>query len=97
MIGKVDFLTNDNGIVTIKTKDQEKVKFSNMRVENNARLKFVTYQSGNAKMDMLSGAKVGKAVIWYDLNHIKLYKNSGNLLFDYDDDHSWKKIAMKKY
>ena len=35
----------------------------------------------------LSFVKVtGKAIIWYDLNYIKLYKNTGDLLFDYDDE-----------
>ncbi len=93
-IGKIDFLKNERGIVTLKTDDGQRVKLSNMKVSNNSKMKITTYRSGNAKVDVLSGVKVGKAFVWFDLNHIRLYKGNGNLVFDYDDDHSRKEIAM---
>jgi len=44
-------------------------------------------EGGDARIEVLSGVRVGKAFWWYDLNHILLYKNNGNLMFDYDVDY----------
>uniref|UniRef100_UPI0029313713 hypothetical protein n=1 Tax=Escherichia coli TaxID=562 RepID=UPI0029313713 len=54
------------------------------------------FNSGNAQIDILSGVMVGKAVIWYSLNYVRLFKDHGDLLFDYDRDHTQKKVNIKK-
>ena len=59
---------------------------------NDAQLKISMLESGDAKIDVLSGIRVGKAFWWYDLNHVILYKENGDLLFDYDVDHE---VAVK--
>jgi hypothetical protein len=58
-------------------------------------LKISSLQSGDAQLDVLSGITVGKMVVWFDLNFIKLYKLNGNLLFDYDSDHTQKMMNLK--
>jgi hypothetical protein len=89
---KIHFLKNQEGIVTLKTDDKMELSIDMMRVKNDSKLKISMLESGDARIDMLSGVRVGKALWWYDLNHIILYKSNGDLLFDYDSDHE---IALK--
>jgi len=84
---KVSFIKNQDGIVTVKTDDKKELSIDMMRVSNDAKLKVSMLETGDARIDVLSGVRVGKAFWWYDLNHILLYKNDGNLMFDYDVDH----------
>lgn len=93
-IGKVQFIRNEKGIVMIKTDHKGPVQFSNLKINNLARFKICFYSSGNLQIDILSGISVGKAFIWYDLNHIKIFKQTGHLNFDYDEDHTKKQISM---
>jgi hypothetical protein len=65
-------------------------------VVNNSKVKISMYNSGYALIDVLSGVMVGKAIIWYNLNYIRLFKETGDLLFDYDADHTQKKMNVKK-
>ncbi len=95
-IGKIEFIKNSQGIVTIKTDDGKDVNFDAVRVRNNSKIKLSLYNSGNAQIDVLSGVMVGKAIIWYDLNYIRLFKETGDLMFDYDNDHTQKKVNMTK-
>lgn len=95
-IGKIEFIKNSQGIVTIRTNDGKDVSFDAVKVTNNSKLKISMYNSGNAQIDILSGVQVGKAIIWYNLNYIRLFKDSGDLLFDYDAEHTQKQVNMKK-
>ncbi len=96
MISRVQFIKNQQGVITLKTDNGKDINIDMMRVSNDARLKVVMLESGDARIDVLSGIKVGKAVWWYGLNSITLYKSSGDLLFDYDSDHSQARKNMKK-
>lgn len=95
-IGKIEFIKNSQGIVTIRTDDGKDVNFDALRVTNNSKVKISMYNSGNAQIDVLSGVMVGKAIIWYNLNYIRLFKETGDLMFDYDADHTQKKVNVKK-
>ena len=95
-IGRIEFIKNSQGIVTIRTDTGKDVNFDAVKVKNNSKIKVSMYNSGNAQIDVLSGVMVGKAIIWYDLNYIRLYKGTGDLLFDYDADHTQKKVNIKK-
>ncbi len=47
-------------------------------------------------MEVISGIYVGGGNYWLDMNSIKLFRETGDLLFDFDADNSVKKINMKK-
>lgn len=94
-IGTIKFLKNSDGIVTIKSEDKH-VTIDKVRINNNARLKVVPLPDGNHRIDVLSGIEVGKYFVWYDLNYVKMFRENGNLLFDYDDDHTHKVFNLKK-
>jgi hypothetical protein len=87
-IPKIQFIKNQDGIVSIKTNNGKNLSISMMRISNDARLKVSMLENGDARIDVLSGIRVGKAVWWYDLNYILLFKQNGDLLFDYDTDHA---------
>ncbi len=94
-IGTIEFLKNSDGIVTIKSEDRH-VTIDKVRIKNDARLKIVPLPDGNHRIDILSGIEVGKYFVWYDLNYVKMFRENGNLLFDYDDDHTHKVFNLKK-
>lgn len=87
-IGSIVFLKNKDGVVTIKTTNSKGLDIDMMRVDNEAKIKIVMLESGDARLDVLSGVRVGKAMWWYNLNYVVMYRKNGNMLFDYDTDNS---------
>jgi len=96
ILGKIDFVKNNEGIITVITEDEEPVILDKLKIYNDARLKVTLLPTGDARIDILDGVKVGKAFIWFKLNSMKLMRTSGDVLFDYDDDHSQVTLNMKK-
>jgi len=47
-------------------------------------MKIVPLPNGDARIDILGGIKVGKAIVWFNLNSVRLFRSNGNLLFDYE-------------
>lgn len=83
----VEFLKNSNGIITIRNLNDKSLELDMLKVKNETNMKMVTTPDGNTRVDFISGAKVGKAVVWFPLNSITVNKN-GDLIFDYGKDHS---------
>ncbi len=94
-IGRITFIKNSDGIVTVKTSDGKDVYFDMMRVRNDTKVKLSFLASGDARLEILSGVRVGKSVVWFDLNYVEMYKKTGDMLFDYDSDHTQKKLNLK--
>jgi hypothetical protein len=95
-IGNVAFMKNDEGIIEVQTNNNKSVSFDKVKISNGAKLKIISLNDGSEQVDVLSGIEVGKAFVWYDLNFVKLMPFSGDLLFDYDSDHTQKIINMKE-
>ncbi len=89
------FLKNEKGIVSIKTSDGEPIFLDKIKINNDARIRIVKYKSGNILVEVLSGIYVGGGNYWLDMNSIKLFKESGDLLFNFDTDNSVKKLNLK--
>ena len=81
-------MKNESGIITIVNEAGGNVDFSRMRIQDQAKVRLRTFDDGNAQLDVLTGISVGKAFVRFKLNHIKLFKENGNLLFDYDNDNT---------
>lgn len=94
-LGLVDFLKNSDGLIVVKTNATKGVNFDMMKMENNSSMRISNLPNGNAKIDFISGVKVGKAFVWFNLNNVVLEHNTGNLIFDYDNDHTKKTINLK--
>ena len=90
------FMKNDRGIITVKTSDGNPILLDKIKISNDARIRIIKYKSGNILVEVLSGIYVGGGNYWLDMNSIKLFKDSGDLLFDFDTDNSVKKLNLKK-
>lgn len=96
LIGKVSFMKNANNIITILTENGGDVLFNKLKLGNNSQMRITILPDGNAQVDALTGVKVGKMIIWYPLNFIRVSSKTGDLLFDFDRDHSQAKMNMRK-
>ncbi|NQU85809.1 MAG: hypothetical protein HQ541_08620, partial [Mariniphaga sp.] len=95
-IGKINLLINEDGIISIKTKEGKSVNFDKMKVTSNSKVKITSFESGDAQIDILSGITAGKFFIWFDINFVKIFKETGDMLIDFDTDHSQKVINLKE-
>lgn len=93
---RMSFVKNEKGIVIIKTDNSQPVELDKIKIENDARIRIVKYKSGNILVEVLSGIYIGGGGNWLDMNSIKLFKDSGDLLFDFDTDHSVVKLNLRK-
>lgn len=92
----MSFMKNQKGIITIKTADEKPIVFDKIKITNNTHIRVVKYKSGNILVEVLSGIYVGGGNHWLDMNSIKLFKETGDLLFNFDTDNSVKKVNLKK-
>jgi len=95
-IGLISFMLNSDGIILMETDNGNSITIDKLKISNESRIKITSYSSGDAQLDVLSGIEVGKLFVWFDLNYVKLFKDTGNLLFDYDTDHSQKTLNLKE-
>ena len=95
-LSRINFVKNDNGIITIMTENGGDIMIDKIKVKNKSSISISSLPSGDLQFDVLSGIKVGKMVVWFTLNSIKLNRMSGDMLFDYDKDHSQQTMNMKK-
>ena len=93
---KMHFIKNKGGIIIVKTDEEKPLWFSMVEVDNNARIKIIKYKSGNMAVQIFSGIYVSNGKIKLPMNKIKLYKENGDVLFDYGDDNTTKKLNLKK-
>jgi hypothetical protein len=94
--GNIELIRNGQGIVTVRTNDGQPAVFSNIKIENNSKMKISVYNTGNALIEFLSGSQYGNDQVWLPLNSIKMYRVSGNMTFDYDIDHTHKTVNAKQ-
>ncbi|HBZ24999.1 MAG TPA: hypothetical protein DEO54_02000 [Rikenellaceae bacterium] len=95
-LGMINFVKNSNGVISIQTQNGKDIYFDQIRVKNNANINIVQQSNGNLTVQVLTGVLVGKMVVWFKLNHVELVKKSGDMVFDYDKDHSTAQINMTK-
>lgn len=96
-MGKMKFMINKTGIVVINTEHSEPIEFGFIRILNNARIKVINYDNGNSKVNVLSGIEIAdqSGETQFDMNSISLSKEKGDLLLDYDDDHTKIKLNLR--
>lgn len=94
-LGVIQFIRNSEGIITIRTDSQNDVNFKTLRINNNAKFKVSAFNSGNHQIDVMNGINVGKSIIWYNLNSLKIMK-TGDMVVDYDTDHTKIRMDLSK-
>ena len=95
-LGKISFVKKDKGIISIVTENGDDIQIDKIKVKNKSNIIISSLPEGNLQFDVLSGIKVGKMVVWYDLNFIRLFKLNGDIMFDYDSDHTQKNVNILK-
>lgn len=95
-IGKVSFMKNSNNIISIITASDKDIVIDKMKVSNNAQIRVSIISNEETFVDALNGVKVGKFFIWFTLNSVKVFSKTGDLLFDYDNDHTKTTMNIKK-
>ncbi len=90
----MQFVMNDAGVVKIETYKEQNISLFSMKISNNSNLQIIQPKDDLYEIKFLNGVKVGKAIVWYDLNSIALNGSSGNLEFDYDSDHTKKTVNI---
>jgi hypothetical protein len=95
-LGMISFVKNSKGIITILTQNGKDVSFDKIRISHNSTISVSEMPGSNYQINVLSGIKVGKMVVWFDLNYIRMFALKGDLLFDYSKDHSKTTVNIKK-
>jgi hypothetical protein len=95
-LGKISFVKNSKGVITVATDGGGDISFDKVKISNNSTISISELQNGDYKVDVLSGIKVGKLVVWYGLNYIKMFAKKGDLLFDYATDNSQVTVNVQK-
>ncbi|MFW5758798.1 MAG: hypothetical protein ACOCYO_08965, partial [Bacteroidota bacterium] len=95
-IGKIYFLKNTSGVIEIRTENGEDVYFDKLRIKDKSTIRIVSLANMDEQIDILSRIEVGKMVVWYPLNYIRLYRKTGDLLFDYRSNNTKVTLNMKK-
>lgn len=95
-LGKINFVKNSKGVITVSTENGGDIAFDKVKITNNSTISISELSNGDYQIDILSGIKVGKLVVWYGLNYIKMLAKKGDLLFDYSSDHSQVTVNVKK-
>lgn len=95
-LGKINFVKNSKGVITVSTENGGDIAFDKVKITNNSTISISELSNGDYQIDILSGIKVGKLVVWYSLNYIKMLAKKGDLLFDYASDHSQVTVNVKK-
>lgn len=92
VIGNIKSIENSNGIITIHTIDKKDIAFSYIIIQDNAQIRITTYKSGNTRVEVIRGAKTKANVTGFNLNSLKLIKDTGMVIIDYDNEHLKKRL-----
>jgi len=96
LLGRLSLIKNSNGIITIQTENKKSAVLDKIKITDGTKLKITILPTGDARIDILNGVEVGKAIIWFTLNYIRVFRVTGNILFDYDLDHSHITMNVQK-
>ncbi len=95
-IANINFLKNDQGVVLITVDGGSSITIDYLRIRDNATVKVTEFSNGNTQLDVLSGLSVGKSIVWYDLNFVRLLRDTGDLLFDYSRKNTQRTFNIEK-
>lgn len=93
---RMQFVVNDAGVIKVETYKGDDISLFSMKIKNNSNLQIVQPDDDSYEIKFLNGVKVGKAIVWYNLNSISLDGQSGNMVFDYDNDHTKRIVNIQE-
>lgn len=92
LYGRIARLKNENGIISLKTNDYKSLVLNNLRIEDGARFLISEYDNGDTRLDVISGFQNIANPVLLPLNSLLVDFSAGNLIIDYDEDHTLKTV-----
>ena len=93
-IGQVELLRNENGIVSLKTIGGKSIIYNNLKLEDGAKFNISVFDNCDLSVGIISGFQKMVMQVTLPLNNILIDSSSGNLILDYDCDHTIKTVAL---
>jgi len=87
-IGQIELLKNDNGIVSLKTIGGKPILFNGLNFLDGARFTISVFDNGDLYVKTISGFEKIVERLALPLNSLIVDRSSGNLILDYDTDHT---------
>lgn len=94
-IGQVEFFKNENGIVALKTMGGKPILYGNLKLEDGARFNISVFDNGDLSVRMIEGFQKIVNQVALTLNSLIIDSSSGNLVLDYDHDHTLKTVSLE--
>ncbi len=93
-VGRIDKLITDNGVVTLRIVGDKPITLTNLMIDDGARFYLRSFGNGDISVGIISGVrKIIKAAV-LPVNSLLIDCSSGNLIVDYDYDHTLKTIPV---
>ena len=92
-IGQVQLLKNENGIVILQTIASKPILYNNLKLENGARFNVSVFDNGDLFVGIISGFQKVVMQVPLTLNTILIDSSSGNMILDFDHDHTLKTVS----
>ena len=93
MIGQIQFFKNENGNLSLRTIGGKPLIYNNIKIEDGARFNLSFFDNGDLSVGILSGFQKIVKQVTLPLNSLLFDISSGNLILDYDHDHTIKTIS----
>ncbi|MCX6236901.1 MAG: hypothetical protein NTY07_04960 [Bacteroidia bacterium] len=93
-IGLIQQLKNENGILSLRTIGGKPFIFSNMKLEDGARFNLSVFGNGDLSIGIISGFQMLVKQVTLPLNCLLIDCSSGNMILDYDVDHTLKTVSF---
>ena len=93
-IGQIGILKNEDGIVSLKTIDNKPLIFDKLRLEDGARFNITEFGNGDLSIGTISGFQIVVYQVVLYLNSLLIDYSSGNMMLDYDRDHTLKTVSF---
>jgi hypothetical protein len=97
LLGRISLLKNEQGVITITTKDHKSLYYNTLRFENKSQFQLSDFDNGDRKIDLISGVTYAKNPLLLELNNLVIDFSDGNLQIDYDFDHTLKTISVRPF
>jgi len=94
-IRRIGILSNEDGIISLKTIDNKPLIFNNLRFTDGARFKISVFANGDLSVDIISGSDFCANSAELSLNNMLIDYSSGNMTLDYDYDHTLKTVSPR--
>ena len=93
-IGQIQLIKNENGILSLRSIGGKPLIYNNMRIDDGARFNLSFFDNGDLSIGILAGFQKIVKQVALPLNTYLFDISSGNLILDYDHDHTIKTISL---